>query len=317
METTTQIFLAGLAGASVLVGAHYIKIGAAGAGIHGEDRVTAQESSAEIHHAARSSQEEASGETLEDSHRKVGYLTPEDSTPEHTLGNRQSPINILTSRAKEGQHETELHYRASEEHIRNLGHTIEVDWDAGSSIEFDGKNYELKQFHFHTPSEHLLDGVTYPMEIHLVHVGVDDPEHMLVVGALFKEGEGNPIIDRVLPYVPKKPGGVIDAHEKLDVSALFGKDDGYYFYSGSLTTPPYSEIVNWLVLDQVFQASPEQIEEIARVEGYNARHIQAPHARMVDHCRFSRIDGKRGEARHAVASPGRQPSEPTAQVAGL
>lgn len=309
MKTIQQLFLAGLAGASVLVGANYIqsgtafKHGAARAGSPSDEQSTVQGGSAEPPVKPE--------QTHDESHRKVGYLTPEDSTPEHTLGNRQSPINILTSRAKEGQHEAELHYRASEEHIRNLGHTIEVDWDAGSTIEFDGKNYELKQFHFHTPSEHLLDGVTYPMEIHLVHAGVDDPAHMLVVGALFKEGEGNAIIDRVLPFVPKQPGGVIDAHEQLDVSSLFGQQHGYYYYSGSLTTPPYSEIVKWLVLDQVFEASPEQIEEIARVEGYNARHIQAPHARMVDHCRFSRL----GE--HAAASPGRKSTEPKAQVAGL
>lgn len=219
---------------------------------------------------------------LEELHHQVGYLTPE-----HAMGNRQSPINILTSRAREEPHQAEMRYKRSKEHVWNLGETIEVDWDAGSQITFDGGTYELIQFHFHTPSEHLLDGITYPMEIHLVHRELGNPDRLLVVGALFKEGAQSPIIEAILPYVPTKPGQRIDASRELDVNELFQQDDGYYYYSGSLTTPPYSEVVSWLVLDGVHEASAEQVEKIARIEGYNARHIQDPHARAVAHCQFT------------------------------
>ncbi len=222
----------------------------------------------------------------------AGYLTPE-----HTMGDRQSPINIVSRRAREESHSAEILYQRSKEHVRNLGKTIEVDWDSGSQLKFDGRIYELVQFHFHTPSEHMLDGLTYPMEIHLVHKGLEDPERLLVVGALFKEGEPNPIVEEILPYVPEHPGERIDASNEMDLSQLFEKDDGYYYYSGSLTTPPYSEVVSWLVLDGVHEASPEQVESVAGIEGNNARHIQDPHARDVAHCLF---------ARTAAATPGRR-----------
>ena len=216
-------------------------------------------------------------------HRPVAvYLTPE-----HTESDRQSPINILTTRAEERQHKASLHYRSSKEHIVNLGHTIEVDWDRGSSIEFDGDEYDLVQFHFHTPAEHLLDGMTYPMEVHLVHQARKDETQLLVVGALFKEGTSNPILERILPVVPRHAGEHLDLPDELDLNQLFERDSGYYHYAGSMTTPPYSEVVKWLVLDGVHEASPEQIEAIAALEGDNARHIQEPRARAVEHCRFA------------------------------
>lgn len=205
-------------------------------------------------------------------------------SPEWSAGERQSPINIVTSRAHEAHHEAKLSYRKSSEHVVNLGHTIEVDYDEGSTLDFDGIRYELTQFHFHTPSEHLLDGITYPMEIHLVHRSIEEPQHYLVVAALFKEGRGHQALERLLPIVPARPGERVDVDEEVDANGFFGPNDGYYFYEGSLTTPPYTEAVNWLVLDSVHEASAEQIETLNHLEGNNARHIQAGRSRVVDHC---------------------------------
>lgn len=233
----------------------------------------------------------------------AGYLTPE-----HTLGDRQSPLNILTSRAREASHQAQFHYKKSKEHVRNLGKTIEVDWDKGSFVEFDGAAYELVQFHFHTPSEHLLDGLTYPMEIHFVHARMDDPDKLLVVGALFKEGVASPLIEHLLPLMPSHEGEQLESPEEIDLRRLFDKDRGYYYYSGSLTTPPFAEVVKWLVLDGVHEASPEQVEKIAGIEGFNARHIQEPHGRTVEHCRFKRHvpPVKRPSAGLALSSPARE-----------
>jgi carbonic anhydrase len=208
----------------------------------------------------------------------VSYLMPE-----HSHGDSQSPINIVTSRAVSGHHRIAFHYETSKEHVQNLGHTIKVSYDAGSSLEFDGKQYDLVQFHFHTPSEHLLDGVTYPMEMHLVHTEHDHPERLLVVGVLFKEGEANGLLGTLLGNVPRRSGESLDADVLLDARAVVKDGEGYYHYDGSLTTPPYTEAVTWLVLDQAHDASVEQIEALNRIEGNNARHIQELRARLVDH----------------------------------
>jgi len=212
-------------------------------------------------------------------HAATSYIFAETSE-----GQSQSPINIVSSRAVTGKHKIKFHYQTSKEHVDNLGHTVKVTYDSGSSLEYDGTTYDLVQFHFHTPSEHLLDGVTYPMEMHLVHAEHGHPEKLLVLGVLFKEGDQSALLD-VIADVPAHAGEHLDKDEKVDVSSVLKKGEGYFHYQGSLTTPPYSETVTWLVLDQPHQASAEQIEAMNRIEGNNARHIQAPHARLVDHWR--------------------------------
>jgi carbonic anhydrase len=115
--------------------------------------------------------------------------------------------------------------------------------------------YEVKQMHFHTPSEHLIDGMTFPMELHIVNqvppVNQGDTPHYLVIAALFKMGKENKFISDFLNMPPN-----------------------FYHYQGSLTTAPYTESVNWFVLKRIIEASPEQIRAINKIEGDNARHIQ-------------------------------------------
>lgn len=198
-------------------------------------------------------------------------------------GAAQSPINILSNSAVAGNHQVALHYRESGTHIANLGHTVEAIIDAGSLASFDGLDYTLQQIHFHTPSEHQIDGVTYPMEMHMVHTLDDNTGRYLVIGVLFREGGESPALEAILAAVPERagethdvPGLTIEADDLLDFS-------GHYFhYEGSLTTPPYTEAVTWLVLQEIHQAAPEQIQHINVLEGNNARHIQALHARTVD-----------------------------------
>lgn len=231
--------------------------------------------------AAPSEPEKAPAEpaaSAEAEHAATSYIMPE-----HSEGRSQSPINILTSRAVQGKHKIKFHYQSSKEHVDNLGHTVKVTYDAGSSLDYDGARFDLVQFHFHTPSEHLLDGVTYPMEMHLVHAEHDHPEHLLVVGVLFKEGDPNKLLTKLIENVPEHAGEHADKDVKLDASTVFKRGEGYYHYEGSLTTPPYSESVTWLVLDQVHEASAEQIEAMNRFEGNNARHIQEQRARLIDH----------------------------------
>lgn len=208
-----------------------------------------------------------------------GYIFPGLS---HGLS--QSPINIRSHSAETGgsQHSVHVNYKQSSEKIVNKGHTIEVDYDEGSTITFDGKVYNFKQFHFHTPSEHLVDGVTYPMEMHMVHTLEGHDATYLVIGVLFKEGEPNAFLDEFISYIPTEAGRT-EMPEKahVDINDVFDGDDEYYTYQGSLTTPPYTEAVRWGVLKRIHEASPEQIALFNRLEGNNARHIQALNARPV------------------------------------
>jgi carbonic anhydrase len=204
------------------------------------------------------------------------YVLPENN------GTAQSPINILTGAVRHADHDIALHYQPSREHVLNLGHTVEAEFEPGSTLEYDGEVYELRQLHFHTPAEHLIDGITYPMEMHMVHTLRGASDKYLVVGILFREGLDDAFVEEVLAHVPGRSGERFDGPMLLDAQRALGRIDGYYHYEGSLTTPPYSESVTWLVLKDIHQAAPAQIERLNRIEGDNARHIQALSARTVE-----------------------------------
>ncbi|MSP28140.1 MAG: carbonic anhydrase family protein [Methylococcales bacterium] len=141
--------------------------------------------------------------------------------------------------------------------------------------------------HFHTPSEHLIDGITYPMELHIVSINNENPEvpHYLVFSVLFKMGKENPFIHNFLNLVPnEKTTQQIEKHNNIKLSDILSATDlkKYYHYKGSLTTPPYTETVNWVVLKKVFDASPESIKAINKIEGNHARHIEPENNRPVE-----------------------------------
>ena len=195
----------------------------------------------------------------------------------------QSPINISSVGAADGQHAIRLHYGTSREHITNKGHTIELEYDPGSGVTFDGKDYQFKQLHFHTPSEHHIDGVIYPLEMHMVHTLEGNDGAYFVGAILFKEGPENPFLKSFLAQVPDKAQTHVDVLDNtVDVKQLFTGDQSYYHYKGSLTTPPYSETVTWCVAKTIHTASRAQIERIHALEGENARAIQDQHGRAID-----------------------------------
>ena len=160
----------------------------------------------------------------------------------------------------------------------------------GITTEFDGNRYEFMQLHFHTPSEHLVDGITYPMEMHLVHsrpgLSSNDPPNYLVVALLFRMGKPNQFIEEFLDAIPTQEGrsAKLDGVFVEDVlgSGLDVESIDYFHYRGSLTTPPYTECVDWMVAKQIVEAGPAQIQRIHLVEGDNARHIQRLGGRAID-----------------------------------
>ena len=194
----------------------------------------------------------------------------------------QSPIDIPEQTdAPAHSHEIALHYHKTAEHIIHREHTIEldVDLDDGSGIDFDGQSYVLDQFHFHTPSEHLIGGKRYPVELHLVHRSPQG--EVLVVGILFAVGDESLLLEQILSDTPEDLGR-IDRDTLLDVSDLFPPKSHFYTYRGSFTTAPYTEGVEWLILRSHPEVSAAQIVRLLVIEGGNARDVQEKNDRTVE-----------------------------------
>ncbi|GAW85661.1 carbonic anhydrase [Bathymodiolus platifrons methanotrophic gill symbiont] len=204
----------------------------------------------------------------------------------------QSPINILSAEIKASKgHGITLHFQDKINAIKNLGYTVQLDFDKGSTVSSDGREYELKQMHFHTPSEHLIDGMTFPMELHIVNqvppLNESDTPHYLVIAALFKMGKENKFISEFLNKIPKQENTKAELQTgEVKLSDIFSDflstTPSFYHYRGSLTTKPYTESVSWFVLKRIIEASPEQIRTINKIEGDNARHIQNKFGRTID-----------------------------------
>lgn len=221
----------------------------------------------------------------------TGHEGPEnwgELSEDYTLckhGKNQSPINIHKSVTVEttGLEKIGFDYNTGISSVINNGHTIQVNFDKGSSITIDGITFPLIQLHFHTPSENQINGEHFPLEGHFVHATKDGS--LAVVALLFEDGAENPFIKKVWAKMPHKAGGKnhisISAKE---VNALLPKDKAYYRFSGSLTTPPCSEGVRWLVLKNYSTISKGQVKEFAELfEGSNNRPVQPIHARKVKH----------------------------------
>jgi len=195
-------------------------------------------------------------------------------------GNNQSPIDIsavtITDLA-----DIEFNYQASPLEITNNGHTIQVNYAPGSSITVGDKKYELLQFHFHSPSEHTVGGKAYDMVAHLVHKSADG--QLGVVGVMFKAGSAvNNAIAKVWLNMPEKAGTTVDVSDVvINAADLLPRDMTYFNYSGSLTTPPCSEGVNWMVMATPNQIASEQVKQFTRLFPLSARPVQPLNGRSV------------------------------------
>ena len=194
-------------------------------------------------------------------------------------GKNQSPINLagfIESELKP----IEVHYEAGGNEIINNGHTIQVNFIPGSKISFDGREFELKQYHFHAPSENHINGESYPMEVHLVHA--DPAGNLAVVAVMFVEGETNTSLASVWSFMPGIEGGKQDMPSGVSAEGILPANRHYYRFNGSLTTPPCSEGVLWIVMKESVTASKDQIEKFAKVMQHpNNRPIQEINARAV------------------------------------
>ena len=205
-----------------------------------------------------------------------------DLSPEFTKcrdGHHQSPIDIRHPQ-KADLPEIRFAYHPSPLHIIDNGHTIMINYRPGSVISVGGKKYELKQFHFHMPSEETIEGKAFDMSVHLVHS--DEQGNLAVVAVLLQQGEDNPLVRELWNDLPQEKGTeTIFETIEIDASRILPAERGYYTFSGSLTTPPCTENVMWFVLKNPVSVSQAELVQFSQVYRHNARPIQPVNDRIV------------------------------------
>lgn len=194
------------------------------------------------------------------------------------FGKSQSPISIKNAVVSTPA-SINFDYKPSPLVVINNGHTIQVNYEQGSSVNIDGEKYSLLQFHFHTPSEHTINGKASALELHLVHR--NDAGNLAVVGVLLTEGNANPVIEEVWKNIPETGKTNTVSDRLINAANLLPKSKAYYSYSGSLTTPPCSEDVKWHLLVEPMTVSEEQVETFAKIYQVDARPIQPTNGRTI------------------------------------
>ena len=193
--------------------------------------------------------------------------------PAYTLcvdGSAQTPINITAS-AESDIPDPVFSYTAGNADLVNNGHTVQAVSAAGNTLTIDGTVYTLKQMHFHAPSEHTIDGIQAAAEMHFVHQS--EAGVLAVVGVLMMQGETanaawqQYILGTTTPKDAK-------AQTMIDWPALLPQSHITYQYEGSLTTPPCSEGVQWMVMKESVSLSADQIAQLKQAYVGNARPIQ-------------------------------------------
>lgn len=196
-------------------------------------------------------------------------------------GKRQSPIAIDSATTLQGPAEAlDLRYEAVAGSVLNNGHTIQVDLAPGNFLTVRGTRYELTQFHFHHPAEEQINGKTHPMVAHLVHRSAEG--NLAVLAVPLAAGAANPVINTVWTHMPlDKQDRVPLPSTGLNPQGLLSSDMRYFQYMGSLTTPPCSEGVLWLVLKTPTTLSPAQLTLFGQLFPSNVRPLQPAHDRPV------------------------------------
>ncbi len=176
----------------------------------------------------------------------------------------------------------EFEYYSSTIDEINNGHTIQQNVKAGSFLRIPdrGTSYELKQFHFHSPSEHKVNGHSYAMEMHFVHA--DEKGALTVIGVLIAKGEEHPVLKKLWSFMPENTGETSVKPIGIEDTNLLPPTRDYFTYGGSLTTPPCTEGVKWIVLKTPIEASAGQIAIFKeRVGAVTNRPVQAHNARLI------------------------------------
>ncbi len=197
-------------------------------------------------------------------------------------GRRQSPIDIRDG-IRVDLEPIAFDYKLSQFRIVDNGHTIEVNVGEGSSISVMGRTYRLQRFSFHRPGEERINGRTFDMGIQFEHQ--DDEGRKAVVAVLLEKGAENPLIQTLWNNLPLEVDQDVGPAVAIDLKALLPENRAYYTYMGSLTTPPCTEDVLWMVLKQSMPISADQVAIFARLYKNNARPVQPSNGRLIKESR--------------------------------
>lgn len=194
-------------------------------------------------------------------------------------GRNQSPINIQGA-LKTPHRKLVTHYTQEGKEIFNNGHTVQINFAPGNTLQLEDGTYEMKQVHFHAPSENHIAGKAFPLEAHFVHA--DSKGNLAVVGVMFQDGKENAALKALSAFLPDSEGAPSKLAVKLKPTQMMPSSMDYYRFAGSLTTPPCSEGVRWLVMKQPMTASKSQIEAFAKaMRHHNNRPVQPMNGRVV------------------------------------
>ncbi len=199
-----------------------------------------------------------------------------------SMGKNQTPINISSTYASTVKHNIDIDYKVSPKNIVFNGHTVQVNTkDDSDYLVLDNQKFFLRQFHFHTPSENQIEGKSYPIELHFVNA--DAEGQLTVLAVMFEVGQANSEWNKLWLDLSNKENDAKDLTHSVDLEKLLPKKREYYRFSGSLTTPPCSEGVNWIVLKQPLTISPEQLKQFKATlkDEANNRPLQPVNGRIV------------------------------------
>lgn len=201
----------------------------------------------------------------------------EDSFARCAVGSQQSPIDI-SGAVKADLPALHIDWKKGGTIVNN-GHTIQVNVTAGGTLQRGPTTFELVQYHFHAPSEHLVDGMATPMEVHFVHKDIATG-NLGVLGVFIRAGRINDAFKALAEAFPQRAGQEAELAD-ADPSALLPAGLSYWTYEGSLTTPPCSEIVTWMVAMDPIEVDEADIASFTRLYSLNARPILAANRRYI------------------------------------
>ncbi len=194
-------------------------------------------------------------------------------------GKNQSPVN-LSQMVDAKLPPLQIDYQGTGTEVINNGHTIQVNYQPGSTLVVDGDRFELKQFHFHSPSENRINGKAFPLEGHFVHA--DKNGNLAVIAVMFEEGQANDVLSKVWEKMPASAGGKSRLKQTVSANDLLPAKRDYYRFNGSLTTPPCTEGVRWFVMKQPVTISGQQVKKFSHVMHHpNNREVQPLNARVI------------------------------------
>ena len=194
-------------------------------------------------------------------------------------GQRQSPIDIRQT-TRQVLPPLEVSYQTTPLKLDNDGHTVRVRFGKGSVLRIGNETYTLQQFHFHTPGGDKIAGEEFPMAAHLLHKSQSG--QLLAVVVLFRTGQENALLQTLLPMIPaKQEGSRVRANVSVNANRLLPSNLSYFRYAGSVTAPPCTEGVDWIVIKQPLHVSSDQLARYRQHFQDNARAVQPLHQRLV------------------------------------